>query len=372
VSGLLNSHDSRLQSMRGIAAITVLVGHCLLTFKNGRIEDAAFHLKPDNLLLAALQLVIHPNSAVIFFYVLSGLVLGESLRRSSSSASRADRFLGFSIRRIFRLYPAMIPSILAAAIMLTMIVGNTIPGMTATMATAMKTTFDVASLIRNFLGIEYGINPLLWSVQVEIVMIAILPILIVISNRSSLALDLIVLAVLVAVSLVYWNPLPNPLRFVYCFHLGLILPRLIANTRLRPVLRSSSAAIAGIVIMIPIEWLYVRGSLWLPYKFLSDSVISAQWIAFVLLRAELPAVKLLARRPLIFLGDISYSTNNQATVLELFLIVATAAAALPLAAASHRLIELPLIAVGRRLSATWTGMRTWSRNNAAPIQGSSL
>jgi hypothetical protein len=52
-------------------------GHCFTTFAIGRIEEPSFHLGFGNAALAVGQLVFQPNTAVIFFYVLSGLVLAR-------------------------------------------------------------------------------------------------------------------------------------------------------------------------------------------------------------------------------------------------------------------------------------------------------
>jgi len=361
--------------MRGIAALVVLVAHCLMSFPNGRIEASSYELMPDNALLSILQVTVHGNSAVIFFYVLSGLVLGESFRRSAQG-QRSERVLSFLVKRLFRLYPAMILSVLLASAMLVAVKGVVVPGMYPPMNAPMLVTVDFVTILKNLLAIETGLNPLLWSVQVEIVMIVILPMLVATSNRSNLFGDCLVLAVLIIIGVMFWNRLPNPLRFVYCFQLGLMLPSLLKSVRLQSLFRSSWVALAGLLAMVFLDWLYVRGSLWLPYKFVTDTFISAQWIGFVLVR-ELPAVRWLAARPLVFLGDISYSlyvysmtvqlaitglvlpqlmagspTNSEATALELLLIVGTAAVAVPLATLTYFLVERPFVAIGRRFSAS--------------------
>ena len=49
----LEGHSLRLQSLRGIAALCVAVGHAFTVMSNGRIEDAHFSLRPGNAALAA-------------------------------------------------------------------------------------------------------------------------------------------------------------------------------------------------------------------------------------------------------------------------------------------------------------------------------
>jgi peptidoglycan/LPS O-acetylase OafA/YrhL len=113
----------RLQATRGIAALCVTVGHCFTTMVNGRIEEPTFQLSGGNALLAAGQMVFQANTAVIFFYVLSGLVLGESLRRRPG-------FGGFTIRRAWRLLPAMWLSIAFALAAITLLPAPPLPGAT--------------------------------------------------------------------------------------------------------------------------------------------------------------------------------------------------------------------------------------------------
>jgi peptidoglycan/LPS O-acetylase OafA/YrhL len=111
----LERHSFRLQSLRGIAALSVAVGHSFTVMSNGRIEDAHFALRPANALLAAGEVLVQPNTAVILFYVLSGLVLGESLRRRNAATEL--RHLGaFAVRRLWRLLPVMWLSIIFAAV----------------------------------------------------------------------------------------------------------------------------------------------------------------------------------------------------------------------------------------------------------------
>src|SRR3984893_13130441 len=107
----LESHSFRLQSLRGIAALSVAVGHSFTVMSNGRIEDAHFALRPGNALLAAGEGLVHPHTAVILFYVLSGLVLGESLRRRNA-ATALRHLCAFTVRRLWRAPPGPVPAVI--------------------------------------------------------------------------------------------------------------------------------------------------------------------------------------------------------------------------------------------------------------------
>jgi peptidoglycan/LPS O-acetylase OafA/YrhL len=126
----LEGYSVRLQSLRSIAALCVAVGHSFTVMSNGRIEDAHFTLRPGNALLAAGELLFQPNTAVILFYVLSGFVLGESLRRHTAASERSH--LGaFGVRRLWRLLPVMWLSILFAAAVAVLLRGVAFAGTTS-------------------------------------------------------------------------------------------------------------------------------------------------------------------------------------------------------------------------------------------------
>ena len=65
----IQDHAPRLQAARGIAALCVTIGHCCITFVNGRIEEPTFQLSGGNAVLAAGELLFQQNTAVIFFYM---------------------------------------------------------------------------------------------------------------------------------------------------------------------------------------------------------------------------------------------------------------------------------------------------------------
>jgi peptidoglycan/LPS O-acetylase OafA/YrhL len=91
----LPKHDDRLQSLRGLAALSVLFGHAALILPPTpftTLQGALFQAGP----------------AVVLFYVLSGYVLGQSLLRDGG-------FWPFAWRRLTRLLPVLWASIALGA-----------------------------------------------------------------------------------------------------------------------------------------------------------------------------------------------------------------------------------------------------------------
>jgi peptidoglycan/LPS O-acetylase OafA/YrhL len=371
----LEGHAIRLQSLRGIAALCVAVGHTFTLMRNGRIEDAHFALRPGNALLAAGELLIQPNTAVILFYVLSGLVLGVSLRRHAAASVRG-RLSGFAIRRLWRLLPVMWLSILFAAVAAILMRGAVFAGTTAWFAQFAAVVLSPTILLENLLGLSYSINSVLWSIQIELVMIALLPPMAWLSGRTSLAVDVAIVAALYLGAVKFWGAVPNVALFAYCFYLGVVLPKFLANDRSARWLGNGFGVIVALALLVLVEYLYVSGRLWLPYKFLVDAVVSAYLLAFVLLRPDCKGARFLDRPALVWLGDVSYSFYCYAMAVLLLvawvlltviptpfatsdlgatiIVLATAglcvAISLVLAAVSFAFIEKPCMAIGRAWS----------------------
>jgi peptidoglycan/LPS O-acetylase OafA/YrhL len=324
--------------------------------------------------LAAGQLLFQANTAVIFFYVLSGLVLGESLRRR-------PEFVSFVVRRLWRLLPAMWGSIAFAVLVYALLTTPPLAGTTRWLNALCARSLSTDDVASDLAGVSWNANSVLWSVQIELVMIPVLRVLMYVSTRLSNAANLSVCAPLAGSSPLLWGKLPlglNAALYLYCFHAGIILPRLLGNGTARRILGNGALTIAALLALLLLDYLYDSHRLWMPYKFVADAAISVQVLGYIMCRPAVGAVRWLGARPLVWLGDVSYSFyvyslslqllvsawllgfldappgNGLATALTLVVILGTIALALPMAAISHRWIELPGIAQGQ----------TWSRRVA--------
>jgi peptidoglycan/LPS O-acetylase OafA/YrhL len=363
---LLAQRNHQLQALRGIAALCVTVGHCFATFAIGRIEEPTFHLSFGNVALAAGQLLFQPNTAVIFFYVLSGLVLGESLRRRPSYDS-------FVIRRLWRLLPVMWISIGVALALRVFLPSPVLQGGTRWFTDEIGRSIDWSQIATDFAGLSWHANPVLWSVQIELAMIVLLPLLMIASERLSLRMNVVAGLSLAALSLACWGKLPpwaNAVLYAYCFYAGLILPQALQNARFRSFAGNGWMAIAGLCTLLVIDFLYSTHQLSLPRKFVVNAVVGFQIIAFILLCDH--HARWLLWRPLVRLGDISFSfyvysfpiqlmvagwtlaslgsapSAMAASCLTLAITVATVVISLVVAEISYRSVELPAMMASKR------------------------
>jgi peptidoglycan/LPS O-acetylase OafA/YrhL len=366
----IEDHALRLQATRGIAALFVTVGHCLLSFGNGRVENPTFLLSHETIVLSACQLTIQQISAVIFFYVLSGLVLSESLRRRSN-------FTRFAVRRVWRLVPVMWLSIAFALFARAAWTTTPYPGASPWFDGFVGDPLTTSEIVSDLTGLSAHANGVLWSVQVELAMIPLFPALWWLSRQLSLARNLILMVVLFGASILLWGRIPfwaNAILYLHCFHGGILLPRLLNERAVRRVLESRAATAVAVLAGFVLHLLFLKGWMGLQYKVVANALISMQLLGFVICRASGWIVRALESRPLVWVGDVSYSFyafslsiqvtlaslafgeldrppgNLEATLFTFFLVLATTTLALLLAGISYRFVEIPCISVGERWS----------------------
>jgi peptidoglycan/LPS O-acetylase OafA/YrhL len=99
----------QLESLRGLAAFIVLLHHAL----GGAISIGDPGL-PHSIRAFGLlwTFLFNGGSAVILFFVLSGFVMG--LNVDLENGLTAGLYLKFLVRRVFRLYPVVLVSIILA------------------------------------------------------------------------------------------------------------------------------------------------------------------------------------------------------------------------------------------------------------------
>ncbi len=159
----------RLEALRGIAALAVAAFHSWYApwlDPTGRAHqflaaDASDGLLP-RLARYAGRIIANGDGAVVIFFVLSGFVLAGSLERGPSQLAPAGR--RFLIARLFRIYPAIAATVIMFAIAF-WLTGKQLMG---------ADNFSPAKLVSNILLLEVSIDPVMWSLQVEVLAIPLL------------------------------------------------------------------------------------------------------------------------------------------------------------------------------------------------------
>jgi peptidoglycan/LPS O-acetylase OafA/YrhL len=146
---------TELQSLRGIAAATVMIGHCLISYG-------------PSALLIGLSELLNGRAAVAVFFVLSGYVLTCSLQRGRFDR---DAILGFYVRRGFRLYPAIWVASAFGLAYLFALHWQIPPDRAGPLIqqSFRPDRFDTLHIVTSFAGMTTFVIPQLWTIFIEIV-----------------------------------------------------------------------------------------------------------------------------------------------------------------------------------------------------------
>jgi peptidoglycan/LPS O-acetylase OafA/YrhL len=286
-------HIPELQSIRGIAALVVVVGHCI-----------SYYATPDWWMFA--KAVANTKAAVTIFFILSGFVLTFSLQRRPINLINLAVYY---LKRFFRIYPALlVASCVALAYVSALHYDIDVPNESRWLSERFKAErFAPLHIITSFLGISAYLIPPVWTICVEILASILLPGLAFLLIRSlpafwSVIIGLVLLSIVsggrffyhldmylmdfaVGASMVVVSP--EPLRRLR--QRGLPLGLLVAGAA---VLLLFGRAVSGVDLHN--HWIH-----------LYESGLSA-FIIFCFARVGLQ-VRWLRHDTAVWLGDISYS-----------------------------------------------------------------
>jgi peptidoglycan/LPS O-acetylase OafA/YrhL len=357
-----------LQSLRGLAALTVLLGHCLSVFQI-----------PSGSVARALNALLNGGGAVTFFFALSGSVLALSLRRERFSLRS---YGGFCVKRALRILPMVFVAVIIGTIYCNRIdVKATYPFATEWFTKIYKLNVDGPRFIGALIGYSARPAPPLWSIFVELIGSVLLPffvlsirnyrwmfgmmgVLLLVSFANLSAFQyywpVFLIDFFAGVTILVWGPgfAAATLRW------GWWVPRIVA-------------AVCVAVVLLNREYFWIPSEHGDPVTNLIELSAVCPVIALILYIPD--GFGLLRAKPLIFLGDVSYSLYvlhfpilcffvqimawvfhpetialHKAVFIVLTMIL-VAGSSLLVSAQTYRLIELPFAALGKRLAAQLFG-----------------
>ena len=268
-----------LETLRGLAALVVAMSHGRWAF----VEPAGAW-NPADVVLHIFQ----PASAVVVFFVLSGYVLGRSL-------SSPTNYLTFVFRRLLRILPAFIVSVLFAFLVLRLVRIEPAPtSISAFFQSAFWPAPSWGDLNDNLFLIDTRVNGPTWSIWPELVGSAILPVVVFIHGKAAEKYQwplFTVLAIIFAFS---------QLRLFLYFYFGFFVAAQIANMISARPLARNLVLLGGLALLIAF------GND--PVDFKSRTIFPSG-IGATLLIAAIASTRyrLLEISPLRFLGRVSYS-----------------------------------------------------------------
>ncbi len=199
--------SARLESLRGLAAMQVAVFHCLSVMQSYPCNER---------FMASMLVLFNGPAAVSLFFVLSGFVLGLSLRRSRGRFG--EIYSRYAIRRVFRIYPTVIVSTVVLAVFL--LIWKPPPTRSLFLNHWITNNVTAASVVRQWLFIRF-INPVTWTLRMELVCSLLLPPALLV-ERSRPAWLPVILGGLIAAAFAF--PTLISVVVMPAFFLGYLLP----------------------------------------------------------------------------------------------------------------------------------------------------
>jgi peptidoglycan/LPS O-acetylase OafA/YrhL len=260
---------TRLEAFRGLGAAVVLLNHCfaMVPWPDGKPQVVAIKL------IAALM---NGHAFLMGFFVISGYVLGLSLDAGQGREHNVRRFY---VRRLFRIYPAHVVSIVFIAVVVLTFDRTHPVAASAAFERMFATPVSTIGVFLNWILIRIDMNPVVWTLTLEMAVSLLLPILYWSSRhpatwvRGATLLGLIIISFAAGDRITnggralmdmaphgplkpalaqYWNVpehLNNLAIYGYFFYLGLIGNQLFARP-LSAIDGASSTWLVGLVLLV--------------------------------------------------------------------------------------------------------------------------
>ena len=358
--------DPRLESLRGWAALSVVVAHAMGLL---RVDGmTAYWLVPlreqssTGLILTILGGIFNPGVAVALFFVLSGYVLALSLDLNRNPGwCRA-----YAVRRAFRLLPAMWVSIGVMWICLAAIPApDSLEPFSAFFVGVFTRPVGAMDAVANAFLVSNRVNPVTWTMVAEVIGSVFVPISVLLSARFGRPVAwalLLVSAILAATT----SPSSYAVHYLICFQLGVMLATKRVSGFFRHDLFSPVVVLRVASGLMILAGVLVAGTA-LVYRTFINTGIAVVIIAAVI---QGGSDHLLKARPCRFLGKNSYSlyllhlpvlygVGRLAVAMgvtgpgpgpTLLVVSAGLIGAIPAAGLGFWLVERPAIAVGRKVA----------------------
>lgn len=396
-----NNRIHSLDSLRGIAAMIVVVFHCLLSYtifyKANHNHFANDWLKYFT--ITPLHTFWAGREAVILFFVLSGFVLSIPFFQGTIQSYRS-----YAIRRFFRIYmPYIVVMMISVGLVYAFAGYNTNLGLSKAYLNRWEHEVSWKAMISYIFMIDYdttNVNGVVWTLFHEMRISLILPLFLWMIRKFnftkalllSLGLNglLYVIAIQVenSIQLLHNENLSSmmhslSLSIYYCtfFILGAVLSRyrghivsLKASSRLTKI-----TLLIESFVLINCQWIAVK------YQIEDDRItdlISASGILllFIIVLTSNTCYKLLTTRPLLWLGKVSFSLYL-VHIPVLMMVTIFIAKLMPVAFAfmlvpfismlvahfSYKYLEVPMNNLGKSLSQTRIKKRLRDSNPSVPM-----
>ncbi|WP_423408376.1 acyltransferase family protein [Heyndrickxia sp. MSNUG] len=298
-----------LDSLRGIAALTVIITHCI----------GILTIIPQSLNITPLHFFWAGHEAVIFFFILSGFVLSLPIL----SGNKEFNYGEFIVKRMFRIYIPYLAAISFTFVCYAFFHDKTAEGLSIMFGTmwdeklTVKTVLEHVLLIGNFPTSEY--NTVIWSLVHEMRISFFFPLIVIfvikVNWKWSMGLCFVLSGVLGVSHILsletvngYRNGYFDTVHYTAMFIIGVLLAK--QKDSLTASLRSLGKN-KRVLLLIGAFIMYTYSHL---LSALPTNIIGAEWgitvgaSLFILLALSSKGFSIvLSHRVLVILGELSYS-----------------------------------------------------------------
>ncbi len=215
-------------------AVTHTIGY--LAINPGLGRSLLDQVSPRDVVLKIINGFLNGETAVIVFFVISGVVIGRSLDSRREGKGLASDFTPFMIRRVLRLYPAHIVATLGIiGLAFIFFVGRPPVDFSAFPGSYPSINADAAAWLNgrvfnplkwqseaaNLAMASWTMNFVVWSLYAEICAAPFLPLFHRLARKANGWLDAAVLTALIALTVLDWRHLWS--RYLFAFYLGMMV-----------------------------------------------------------------------------------------------------------------------------------------------------
>jgi len=240
-----------LESVRGIAAVSVAITHGLIAL-NYANTDAVWLMPPwaatgyELAWVTSLLVLFNGAAAVTVFFVLSGIVLGMALE------SRHEQFTviwrDFIVARIARIYPSVFVATGFIVVYLRYFHHDQLfSAASRWYGWWYHSALSPEMVFKNLLLIDQTMNPIAWTLAVEVMVALLFPPMFKLSRRLSISVNAVV--VLFLMVLAYAVPDRLLCAHLYKFYLGMLLPRVAGAVWMRRLYQPVPLMLAALLML---------------------------------------------------------------------------------------------------------------------------
>ncbi|HAS69075.1 MAG: putative transferase transmembrane protein [Candidatus Collierbacteria bacterium GW2011_GWA2_42_17] len=301
-----NTRFTKLDGLRGLLSLIVALNHSFLvivipTFANVWQQNPFIFHGLQSKLQQLFMFLGNGGAAVTLFFLLSGLVLGQSLSRTKMNFRGLTSFM---VKRIIRLYPVYLFIVATTAIYMKFgFIYQTFPYSSSWFNWWMNFQMTFKELLLNIFFIHAYIGGVTWTLRVILIVSFIFPVFFLINKKTSWWLDILISFLLIYLSFTLLNIEGfRDLRYLYMFYLGLMIPKF------KTLFSMASNRLVSVIL--PLALIPLLGFRYLTNEYqggVVESIISFFLIGFAAYGNKVTALDFLNGKFFQFFGKISYS-----------------------------------------------------------------